>query len=420
MREAFLHFIWETRSYYSDEWQTLEGDPIKVIDPGIRNQNQGPDFLHAKVELNGIEQYGHVEIHIDGRDWYNHRHQKDPNYNAVILHVVLSHSIPILREDGTSIPEVSLNGRIHAGLMQRSDHLAYASQPPSCGPLLGTLPEGVSRPWLRTLAAERLERKIGEAQAKLDLLQGDWEQAVWQELAGFMAGPVNKEAFLTLAEHLPFKVLRRYQSNPLSREALLFGTACLLSGSPKDEYMAALQAEWKYLSALHQIPPAPILLKMHRMRPANFPTIRIAQLGLLVSHRPRLVELLYPEHLEAFCDQVFQTSDYWQSHLRFGQISRSTPRKIGRATLRTILLNSLLPLAVLYAQAHGIRKWEGLSRIIPRNLGPENNRFIRAFRAAGIAPQDSGESQAMIRLYKSYCQPKRCLECGIGKWLLQR
>lgn len=422
MKETFLHYIWETRSYYAEDWATQEGFAVRIIDPGKRNHDQGPDFLHAHLEINGIEQYGHIEIHIDSPDWYRHGHQDDPNYNAVILHVVLNGTFgiekPIQREDGTTIPEVSLNGRIHAGLMLRSADLDLVGNHPSCGPLLKDLPEAVRAAWMDRVATERLERKLVLAQAKLDFLQGDWEQAIWYDLAGFMAGPVNKESFQTLAEHLPVKILRKYQNNPVSREALLFGIACALVGEPIDPYMASLQSEWRYLSTLHQLRPAPILLKMHRMRPANFPTIRLAQLGVLISYQPRLTQWLYPEHLEDFCNLSFETPDYWKQHHRFGRTGRAAPEKIGFTTLRNILINCLRPFSILYARAHGDRKWEGSSREVTREIRPENNRYIRAYSKWNLKPENAEEGQAMIRLHQTYCQSKRCIECGIGKWVL--
>ncbi len=424
MKEAFLHYVWETNSYFSDDWQTREGQTVRVIDPGKRNHDQGPDFLYAKVEIDGMRQYGHVEIHIESQDWYNHGHQHNPDYNAVVLHLVLTHGAGkkglITRKDGTVIPEVSLNGRIHAGLMQQSTRLDTTGNHPSCGPLLKGMPVAIHTSWLNRVASERLERKLELAQAKLGAFQGDWEQTIWYDLAGFMAGPVNKEAFQTLATHLSIKILRRHQHNPLSREALLFGMACVLVGEPKDLYMESLQLEWKYQSALHQLLPAPVMLKMHRMRPANFPTVRLAQLGVLINHQSRLTELLYPDRLAAFCDKLFQTPDYWQKHLLFGKTSKAAPKKIGYSTLRTILLNCLRPLSILYARAHGDRNWEALSRNVTTTIEPEENRFIRAFKKRGFTPLHAEDGQAMIRLHQEYCQPLRCLECGIGKWILDQ
>ena len=420
MREEVLHFIWETHSYHREGWQTGNGEMVRVIDPGQLNHNQGPDFLDAQIEVGGIVQYGHVEIHIEGEDWYRHRHDRDPHYNAVVLHVVLRRGRPIRREDGTLVPEVSLEGRIHAGLIAGSTRLSDGPSTPTCRRQLTAVPEVVKTKWLRRVAAERLEGKLLKAREKLEAATWDWERVIWQELAGYLAGPINKSAFQTLCEHLPIKVIGHYRSQPFAREALLFGSACLLSGTPVDDYQSALKGEWAYLSAKHRLHPAPIMLRRHRMRPANSPTIRLAQLGVLIGLRTRLVELLYPNHLTHFADQIFETPEYWQSHYQFGKIGRKCPRQIGRSVLRSLLLNCLIPLSVLYAEVHGIRTWEQQVRLLARQVPPENNRFIRAFVESGMTPEHADDGQAFIHLYQNYCQPKRCLQCGFGRWMLQQ
>jgi len=420
MKESYLHFVWETRSFNGEAWKTTDGQPVKIIDPGKVNSNQGPDFLNARVEIDGLEHRGHIEIHVDARDWYRHGHQYDPHSNAVILHVVLEHGGSVLRQDGTDIPEVSLKNRIYPGVLHRIDQFADKRKSIPCGRLLGGMPGNVRIAWLRKLAAERLAGKIDRAKDRLNDFAADWEQVIWEELAAFIAGPVNQEAFRTLAKRLPIKVLRRYQQSEFQREALLFGAAATLTGRPRDEYHGSLQGEWRYLSSLHQLEAAPILLKMHRMRPGNFPTLRLSQLGALISHHQSLINLLQPKNLYAFPDLEVHASPYWKSHLSFGSTSNSNRIKLGPTTLKVILLNCLIPLAILYAQAHGLRELEGIVRTLPRQLNPENNRFIRNFRAMGLVPDQAEEGQALISLYKHYCQKKRCLECQFGKYILNQ
>lgn len=420
MKESYLHFVWETRSFNSEAWKTLDGKPVRIIDPGKLNTNQGPDFLNAKVEIEGIEHSGHVEIHVDAKDWYRHKHQYDPHYNAVILHVVMEHGGSVLRQDGTEIPEASLKGRIFPGLLEKIDQFEDRRKPIPCGRLLGGMPGSIRISWLRKLAAERLAVKIDRAKARMSDCSTDWEQIIWEELAAFIAGPVNQEAFRTLAKRLPIKILRRYQHSEFQREALLFGMACTLSGSPKDEYHSSLQSEWRYLSSMHQLEAAPIMLKMHRMRPGSFPTLRLSQLGSLISQHKSLVKLLQPKHLYEFADQDVNASPYWKSHIRFGHTTDRSHARLGNKTLQVMLLNCLIPLAILYAQAHGLRELEGIVRTLPRQLQAENNRFIRNFRDVGMVPEQAEEGQAMINLFKQYCQKRRCMECQFGKHIFSQ
>ena len=419
MEEEMLQFAWETRSFHAMGWHTLGGEPIEVVHPGTLNRNQGPDFLYAHVKIKGVDHFGHVEIHVDGRDWYRHGHEKDPNYNPVVLHVVLKPSLrPVLRQDGTEISEGSLEGRLLPGLEAGKQSLMRGEGPLACKGLLASLPDGVWRPWLELRGKGRLEEKIGLVAGRLENPQVDWEQALWEMLAGAMGGPVNKESFKTLAERLPLRLLRKYAGDVLPREALLFGVAGALLGDPKDDYHASLQVEWKFLAALHSLSPSLEGMRFHRMRPGSFPNFRLSQLGALVSAFPSWVQLLEPEAMRAFLSTPISSANYWKNHLHFGRHSSQGKRKMGPAYKRVLLLNSLGPMGVLYARAHGRADLEAGILHLMRELPAERNRITNHFDRAGLPAENAWQGQAQLSLYKNYCLEKRCMSCAVGRWIV--
>ncbi len=420
MKEEFLHFVWETRSFDGRAWATMDGAPVEVVHPGELNRNQGPDFLDAHVRIEGIDYFGHVEIHLDGRDWYRHQHHTDPFYNPVVLHVVWKHSPDVVqREDGTCIPEVSLKGRVGASIMQRMKGWTGSRKQLPCGALLRLLPRGEQRAWLGECAQVRVNEKMLGFEISLKDPSVDWGQLLWEALAGSIGGTVNGSAFRCMAERLPFSLLSRYLSFPESREALMFGVLGCLGGEPRDTYHEQLQQEWQFLQSMHQLSDAPEPLRFHRMRPANFPTLRISQLGHLLSRFPYLVNVLHPDHFGDFLRAQVQATSYWEDHAVFGSIIKKRRRRLGASFLRVLFLNCVVPLGMAYARAHGDDSLLVKIREYPRLLAPEDNRITRKFIQAGIQLEEAQQSQGMIHLFRNYCLEKRCLECKWGKSLLR-
>ena len=419
MEEELLQFVWETRSFQAQGWHTLAGEPVEVIHPGTLNRDQGPDFLYAHVRIKGRDHFGHVEIHVDSRDWYRHGHHKDPNYNPVVLHVVLRPQLrPVLREDGTEIPEASLEGRILEGIQTGRKHLLKGHEHLPCGELLGKAPSRLWKAWMEERGAIRLEQKVREIRQRMDDPEVDWEQALWETLAGAMGGPVNKEAFLAIAERLPVHVLRRYASEVQSREALLFGVAGGLVGEAKDDYHRALQGEWRFLSSLHGLSPSLSAMRFHRMRPGAFPTFRLSQLGGLASKFPSWVGLLRPAAMREFVKGGVQAAAYWRTHVHFGRQGGHGKKEVRAAYMKVVFLNSLAPMGIHYARAHGRADIEQEIKCLLHDLPPEKNRITNHFERCGAPAASAWESQAQINLFKSHCKEKRCLDCVVGRWIV--
>ncbi|MDX2247422.1 MAG: DUF2851 family protein [Bacteroidia bacterium] len=420
--ESFLHYVWRTRNFDTNDLQTTDGLPVVILQPGVWNHDQGPDFFQALIRVGEIEWSGQVEIHVHSKEWYLHGHDHDPLYNNTILHIVLhTQGEPVRREDGTTIPEVVLEGRIAEDLLQRYYRFSTSQEQIPCAPLIGGVAEIYKINWIERLAVERVSEKAHKITARFPSQNMDWTQALWEELMVVMGGPVNKETFRWIAEIVPWKIMQFYTGNPFQMEALLIGIAGLFGVSKSfDEYHQKLREEWEFLSAKHKLEtPENLQIRFMRMRPAAFPTIRISQTAYILHFFPHLIRLLEPENFDIFLQKNIGVSAYWETHYRFFQSSPPSRKWLGDAQKELLMINAVLPLAWLYHRAHGRDNLSEMIADIFTRLTPENNRITRVFTTLGLHNQNALHSQGMIQLKKHYCDEKRCLECNIGHQLLK-
>lgn len=422
IQEDFLHFIWRTLRFNVTHLTTTCGQQLQLIHPGTWNHNQGPDFLDGNVMIGEVRWRGHIELHIHSNEWYHHKHHNDPNYNNVVLHVVLYGSEkPIIREDGTSIPELELNGRIAPYLFEAYHDLVTSSQMIPCASLIETVKPFHLYRWIDRLAIERIATKASVLKDRIEELN-DWDQLIWEELAAMMGGTVNKEAFRQVAMRVPYKWMTIYREKPLWLEALLYGASGLLDGKiGSDSYVKELASIWIFLQKKHQITTeSKIAVRFSRMRPASMPTIRLAQLIGLIRIFPRLTQLLLPEYRLRFMQEEIDVSPYWHTHYIFERETAFTHKFLGKAQKNILVINVLIPLAYLYHQAHGKT---ALAELVENGLSTipaEKNKITRLFDTWGISAKNAAQSQGVIQLKKHYCDKKRCLECEIGYQLLKK
>ena len=422
--EDFLHYVWRTRSFRQQVMKCCTGESLRIIHPGIWNHNQGPDFLHAQLEMDQLSWSGHVELHHHTQDWYKHGHHMDAAYNNTVLHVVLiSSGKPVFRFDGTPIPEIELKGRIAPSLIRQYQQLQLSQETIPCAGMIAKMPAIHMRSWLDRLAAERLESRINRMKEHLKGSHQDWEQLVWEEIAARLGGPVNQDIFRQLCKRMPIRILKKYHGYPNKMEALLYGSSGWLSASyPEDDYFNSLKEEWQFLRAKHQISrERPLLFKFMRMRPASFPGIRISQLTMLVHHFEGLIKLLEPEAVDRLLKAEIRSTDYWRNHYKLGQpASKSNPKTLGQSQKHILITNAIIPLIWIYAEAHGHPEPACLASDGLRLLPTEKNKIIKLFESLGICPKDAWDSQALIQLKKHYCNEKKCLNCQIGHFILKQ
>ncbi|PUZ30288.1 Protein of unknown function [Chitinophaga costaii] len=418
LSEHLLQFIWQFRLFNADGLCTTAGEPVQLISTGHWNRHAGPDFSDARIRIGHTLWAGNVEIHLKASDWYKHRHPQNPHYDHVILHVVFDQDLPT---DIPSLPCIVLQPRISKLLLRRYQQLHGSIDFVPCGQQAGKTNSLTWKSWSDRLLLERWERKTTDLQAWLRQTRQDWEETCYQGLAQGFGQPVNAGAFLQLAQSLPLRILLRNKASLEVIEALLFGQAGLLEGTFTDPYPQDLQRQYRYLRHKYQLQPLPgHAWKWLRMRPAAFPTLRIALLAALLHRRTHLFShVLAAKDLQQL-EQLLtvQPSPYWQTHYRFDKpVSR--PFLPGKQMVRNIVINTLLPLLYCYGQQKAQPGLQERAMTWIGSLPPESNRIISGWHAAGIHADNAADTQALLQLKQYYCDEKRCLECAIGARILK-
>jgi len=415
MNEMLLQFIWQYSLYRPNELYTTAGEPLTIIFPGKRNRDSGPDFSEARIRIGSTTLVGNIELHNKISDWDRHGHQADPSYQNIILHVVFRDDRNYKRPD---FPVLELGPAIPAYVIDQYTNLIQTTRPIACARQVSGIPAIVRESWLNRLLAERWEQKLEEWKDQLRQSAGDWSLLLYWRLAANFGFKVNAVPFLMLAQSIPLTVLARHKDNLMQIEALLFGQAGMLEADFEDPYPMALQTEYRYLKRKYNLVPiVGHLWKFLRMRPANFPTVRIAQFAALIHRSVHLFAQVTSTYEVAAIRELLQVtaSSYWDNHFHFGeQAARSGPKSLGNTSADNIIINTIAPLQFLYAHYHGQQIDQERALQLLSLVSPEENNIIETWEEAGWKPQNALQSQAMLQLFHQYCEPKRCLECALG------
>ncbi|PHI19430.1 hypothetical protein CEQ90_12990 [Lewinellaceae bacterium SD302] len=423
MREDFLHFLWRTAAFDLHQLRTTAYEQIEIINFGLHNSNAGPDFNGARLKINGMNWAGHVEIHIRSSDWYAHGHQSDPAYDNVILHVVLEEDRPVYRANGEQIPCLELKGRVPARLINNYWRLMHNEYWIPCQTQLDSVSELVRRQWLDRLLRERLARRSAELEQRLEDGRRDWEEVFYQSIARSLGGKVNADAMEMLARSIPLRVLLRHKHSQLQVEALLFGQSGLLPEDSEEDYPQVLLREYRLLAIKYELRPLPVAVWRYlRLRPANFPTIRIAQLARLIVTSGQLFGKTLAAANTRELENMYnvELSNYWRNHHRFGQESKRSFKRLGISTIHSILINTVAPLLELYGKLRDDESIREQAIDLLNSVPAEKNNLISKWAANGMKAHDAADTQALLELKKYYCDRSRCLECSIGCTLLKR
>jgi hypothetical protein len=400
---------------------TTEGEKIEVITPGQYNTDAGPDFFNARIHIGQTLWVGNVEIHFRASDWTRHIHQDNKSYDNVILHVVLENDTTIIRSNGQAIPTWVMT--YDQALEER--YKALLTAPPSlpCAPYIATLqPLNMIHLFSRMLV-ERLEEKSQNIKQVLAFTFNEWNIAFHQLLFRAFGFGANAAAFELLAKATPYQTIRKHANSIFQLEALLFGQAGMLQESNKDEYYIALQKEYRFLQEKFRLSPVGVhLWKFLRLRPSNFPTLRIAQLAQFLHHAPSIIDLLEtcekPPLTEIYSMFDIQASEYWDTHFVFGKLSPAQPKKLGQASIYNLIINLIIPYLFTYAQHHDYDNLKEASLELLETIPPERNHIIQNWKQAGININNAFHTQALIQLYTAYCNKKRCLHCPVGAGII--
>lgn len=421
MTERLLQFIWHFQYFNKNELVTAAHERLEIITPGQNNRNQGPDFLQASIKVGSTKWAGNIELHLKTSDWKKHRHQGDKNYKNVILHVVWENDT-----DETSIPVLELKSRISKILLERYEELMNATGFIPCEKVIRSVRDIVWKSWKERLLAERLLRKSAIAETYLKQNNYHWEETFWWLLAKNFGIKVNSDAFEVVARSIPINILAKHKNQIHQLESLLLGQAGLLEKNPdsypdKDEYPLLLQREYAFLKKKYSLKPIHQPVHFLRMRPGNFPTIRLAQLAMLVHESAHLFSKIKEADTIKVVRKWFDVTanDYWHYHYHFDEISPFKKKKLGDAMIDNIIINTICPVLFAYGNYHNENKYKDKALKWLEETSPESNSITKGFKQLGIENKNAFDSQALIELKNEYCNKKKCLDCAVGNGILK-
>lgn len=420
--EMLMQYIWEHRLWNPAEMTTNDGRKVRVIDPGTRNTDAGPDFFNAKVEIDGCMWAGNIEIHVRASDWHRHGHDCDKAYDSVILHVVEKEDAPVCRSNGERIPQLVM--RCTPQFADRYTALVGGKTELPCRAAIAALTPLEAAEWVQSLAFERLQEKTRRIKDLLERYHGSWEDVCYITFARNIGFGTNNDAFERLAKSLPLQLLHKHSDSLLQLEALFFGQAGLLDASrhTDDRYYQQLCREYGFLANKFSLrAPQDLIWKSFRMRPQNFPWRRVALLAHYVCGGFRMMaDILEAKGDEKRLRSLFsaELTGYWSNHFSFSHASPEPTAAIGRGSADILLINTAAPLYYAYAELTDNYDWAERAVSLLEGLKPERNHISALFSSAGMKIDNALVSQAVIQLRNAYCIPRKCLFCQVGHKLL--
>lgn len=422
MKEDFLHYVWRYKKFATSGLKTHSGQEIVILQTGQFNTASGPDFFNARIRTDGQIWAGNVEMHVRSSDWYAHGHETDPAYDNVILHVVWEHDAEIYDAAQQPLPTLVLKSYVPDQLLKNYDALMKVKRSHiNCEYAFADIDKWVKDHWFERLYMERLEQKTNHIYTLLSHCHNDWEAVLFRLLARYFGTKVNADAFESMAANTPFSVVRKSADDALRLEALFFGQSGLLDKDSTHAHFAALKNEYQYQSHKYQLDNRGVLRpQFFRLRPPNFPTIRLSQLAQLYHQNTVLFQsMVEAQKVETFYALLkVKASDFWDTHYHFEAPSKKSSKFLTRSFIDVLLINAVFPLLFAYAQkqekanADKILHWMA-------TLSPENNRFTQIFQNLQPVNNHALCSQALLQLYHEYCAKNRCLSCAFGNFLLK-
>jgi len=422
MTEDFLYYIWKYKLLTFNDLKTCEGENIEIIKPGIHNTDAGPDFFNARIRINNTEWAGNIEIHVKSSDWFKHKHNQNQQYDSVILHVVFEYDAPVYRQNNTLIPSLSLKNRFDQNLFLRYKTLLENKYKILCEKSVSSVNQSIVNIWKEKLLIERLLKKSQQVEERLIANKHDWNQTFFEYLCKNFGFKTNATAFEMLSRSLPLSSLGKHHDSLFQIESLLFGQAGFLNQIFIDEYPQQLQKEYYFLKKKFNLKPLNhALWNLLRLRPGNFPHIRIAQLAALLNKSSVLFSKITEYNNIASLKNLFsyECSSYWKTHYLFDKQVAEKSTKIGNASVDNIVINTIVPFLFAYGTIKSDIQYKERALDFLEQIEPETNHIITLWKDRGMLPKSAWDTQALIELKNAYCTPKKCLSCMIGDAVLK-
>ena len=421
MKEDFLHYVWQYKKFDFSDLKTTQNETLVVLNSGFYSQLAGPDFFNAQISIDGQKWAGNIEIHIKSSDWYVHHHEKDSNYDSVILHVVWEHDTPIFRKNNSEIPVLELQKYILEKELDNYNRLATPKSWIYCEKQISSVTDFTIKNWLDRLFFERLERKSAPIEQLLFDTENDWEAVLFLMLAKNFGLNTNGASFLKIASSIPFSLIRKESFEAQNLEAIFLGRANLLIDHKQDNYYTDLQNRWEYIKIKYQLPEVYIgEVQFFKHRPDNFPTIRLAQLAQLYHLQRNLFSKIMAAPTAVACYALLNTSvsSYWQTHYQFDKESPKKRKALSKSFIDLLIINTIVPFQFAYLKSIGKENAENSIAFLTK-IAAEKNAILDKFAAFGLQANNAFEAQALLQLKNEYCNQKRCLQCAIGLQLIK-
>jgi hypothetical protein len=422
LKEDFLHYIWQYRLLTCRNMRCKDGQPLQIVDPGVKNTNAGPDFTVARLRIDRQLWAGNVEIHVKASDWFLHRHESDRAYDTVILHAVYEDDTVIYRTDGTLIPVLVLKDIIPEEQLSNYLQMISGRSFVPCAQQLKDADGGKVRAMLGQMIRDRFAEKANELLEKMQQNKHNWQETYYYLLLRNFGFKINSVPFELLADALPNKLIARYRNDPQKVAALLFGVAGFLNRDFKDDYPRQLKVEFQFLQKKHHLKTLDrSIWKFLRIHPQNFPSLRIAQVAaLLAAAHSRVFQMPDSPSVNEIIRiyTAFPADAYWHNHSDFDKVCKPNSTKLGKYSAYNLVINTTCLILYTYGSCNSYPQYIEMAIALLKTLPPERNALLLRYQEAGLKLQDAWDSQAVLQLNKKLCSQKKCLDCMIGIDLL--
>ncbi|VXB94038.1 conserved hypothetical protein [Flavobacterium sp. 9AF] len=416
MKEDFLHYVWLYKKLNVNHLKTIKGENLQILHFGHYLQTAGPDFFNAQIILGNQKWAGNIEIHVKSSDWYLHHHEKDEKYDNVILHVVWEYDMEVYRKDNSEIPILELKQYVNSNDYLNYTYLSKKKSWINCENQITSIDSFIFNNWMERLFFERVETKSKLIYNLLEETKNDWDSVLFCLLAKNFGLNTNGDVFLKMAKIIPFSVIRKEKENEENLEALFYGITNLLEQDNEDSYFQILKKKWFFLKEKYQLKNNVFEdLQFYKLRPDNFPTIRLSQLAALYHSIPNLFE--YCISIKD-CDSFYNMFNvvagvYWDYHYNFDKRSSIRKKRLTKEFIDLLIINTIIPIQFTYSNYLGKDNSEAILALL-RQLKSEKNKIINQFEYFGVISESALESQSLLHLKKNYCDNNKCLECTIG------